>query len=319
MSDYSQVTSFGPKDALASGNPAKVIKGVEFDSEFAAISTAVSTKFDSSDVASNAEAAALASDVVLMTPAKLAHMFANATVNLASTFTWNSVAISDVARRSQSNTFTGAQLEIENAAPVLLFDETDAGSNERLWRFVMSGGDLFLGTRTDADGAGANAITIVRTGVTVDSINLQATAVQANGTQVSVVGHTHTKSAITDLETLASGTFTPTATDLSGFDSVTPGVALYMRIGSIVTVSGVATIDPSTTGTVQFNLSLPIASNIGNSNDLAGVGQFASDQGASARVVRVIGDATANAANMRFNSAITAAETLTYTYQYKII
>ena len=46
MSDYTQVTAFTPKDSLVSGNPAKVIKGSEFDAEFAAISTSLQTKAD---------------------------------------------------------------------------------------------------------------------------------------------------------------------------------------------------------------------------------------------------------------------------------
>lgn len=50
MSNYSQLTAFTPKDTLASGNPAKVIKGADFDAEFNAISVAIATKADSSTV-----------------------------------------------------------------------------------------------------------------------------------------------------------------------------------------------------------------------------------------------------------------------------
>ena len=46
MSNYTQVTAFTPKDSLVSGNPAKIIKGSEFDSEFAAIAAAVNSKTD---------------------------------------------------------------------------------------------------------------------------------------------------------------------------------------------------------------------------------------------------------------------------------
>jgi hypothetical protein len=44
MSNYSQVTSFGPKDNLASGNASKKILGTEIDTELSAIATAVSSK-----------------------------------------------------------------------------------------------------------------------------------------------------------------------------------------------------------------------------------------------------------------------------------
>jgi len=46
MSNYTPVTIFRAKDSLPSGNPAKIIKGSEFSSEFEAIQTAISTKAD---------------------------------------------------------------------------------------------------------------------------------------------------------------------------------------------------------------------------------------------------------------------------------
>ena len=44
MSDYTKTTNFTVKDSLASGNPAKIIKGTEIDDEFDNIATAVATK-----------------------------------------------------------------------------------------------------------------------------------------------------------------------------------------------------------------------------------------------------------------------------------
>lgn len=46
MANYTPTTNFTAKDSLSSGNPAKVIKGTEFDAEFSAIQTAVGTKAD---------------------------------------------------------------------------------------------------------------------------------------------------------------------------------------------------------------------------------------------------------------------------------
>jgi hypothetical protein len=47
MSNYTQTTNFATKDALASGNPLKIVKGTEINVEFANIATAVATKLDS--------------------------------------------------------------------------------------------------------------------------------------------------------------------------------------------------------------------------------------------------------------------------------
>jgi hypothetical protein len=47
MSNYTKSTNFAAKDALASGNAAKIVKGTEIDTEFNNIATAIATKPDS--------------------------------------------------------------------------------------------------------------------------------------------------------------------------------------------------------------------------------------------------------------------------------
>ena len=44
MTDYTKTTNFAAKDSPVSGNPAKVVKGTEVNTEFDHIATAVSTK-----------------------------------------------------------------------------------------------------------------------------------------------------------------------------------------------------------------------------------------------------------------------------------
>ena len=46
MSNYTKATNFATKDSLATGNPGKIVKGTEIDTEFNAISTAIATKAD---------------------------------------------------------------------------------------------------------------------------------------------------------------------------------------------------------------------------------------------------------------------------------
>lgn len=46
MSNYTKATDFASKDALSSGNPLKIVRGTELNTEFAAIQTAVNTKAD---------------------------------------------------------------------------------------------------------------------------------------------------------------------------------------------------------------------------------------------------------------------------------
>lgn len=52
MSDYTKSTDFASKDNLTSGNPLKIVKGTEIDTEFNNIATAIATKLDSSNAPS---------------------------------------------------------------------------------------------------------------------------------------------------------------------------------------------------------------------------------------------------------------------------
>ena len=44
MSNYTPTTDFASKDALPSGNPAKIIRGTDFSAQFNNIATAVASK-----------------------------------------------------------------------------------------------------------------------------------------------------------------------------------------------------------------------------------------------------------------------------------
>ena len=65
MSDYTKSTNFATKDNLTSGNPAKIVKGTEIDTEFNNIATAIATKQDyDADLAAFALKTAPSGDVV---------------------------------------------------------------------------------------------------------------------------------------------------------------------------------------------------------------------------------------------------------------
>jgi hypothetical protein len=65
MSDYTKSTNFATKDNLTSGNPAKIVKGTEIDTEFNNIATAIATKQDyDADLAAFAAKTAPSGDVV---------------------------------------------------------------------------------------------------------------------------------------------------------------------------------------------------------------------------------------------------------------
>jgi len=72
-----------------------------------------------------------------------------------------------------------------------------------------------------------------------------------------------------------AGTYTPTITDQVDIASITMHQAQYMRVGTVVTVSGAftAAID-SDASEAYFKLSLPITSNLGAVEDLSGSSQL---------------------------------------------
>ncbi len=78
MTDYARANSggathFTDKDGLSPGDANKVIVGAQFDAEFEAIVTAVASKYDSTDIASQAQAEGETSNAVIMTPLRVAN------------------------------------------------------------------------------------------------------------------------------------------------------------------------------------------------------------------------------------------------------
>lgn len=53
MSNYTKTTDFAAKDFLASGNPSKIVKGAEINTEYDNIQTAVNSKLDGTIAALN--------------------------------------------------------------------------------------------------------------------------------------------------------------------------------------------------------------------------------------------------------------------------
>ena len=51
MTDYTKATNFTSKDSLSTGNPLKIVKGTEIDTEFNNIQTAIATKTDNATAA----------------------------------------------------------------------------------------------------------------------------------------------------------------------------------------------------------------------------------------------------------------------------
>ena len=117
---------------------------------------------------------------------------------------------------------------------------------------------------------------------------------------------------------IQSGVYVPTrSAEVNQDANVSPTEAQYMRVGNTVTVSGGFTFNPTLTATAtSFELSLPVASNLGAEEDLAGT-SFA---GAIAGMGGAIKGSVANNTAVFFwiSSDITN-QPWSYTYSYQII
>ena len=80
-------------------------------------------------------------------------------------------------------TLTGT-LFLNSGDPRLRFTETDAATDEGRWDFLAQGNQFRIRTLNDAGSAGNFIMTVDRTGIVVDTINLQGTALQHNGVSV---------------------------------------------------------------------------------------------------------------------------------------
>lgn len=124
--------------------------------------------------------------------------------------------------------------------------------------------------------------------------------------------------ATTDISGLASGTYTPTLTNVANITASTAATTRYTRIGDIVSVYGVVDIDPTSATTVsQMTLSLPIASNFANASDCAGVAATGGVTGYSGSIVAgTVGDV----ALLTFTTATdVASQTWGFTFGYTVI
>lgn len=106
----------------------------------------------------------------------------------------------------------------------------------------------------------------------ISSINSQTGSSQtiAAGTGISVNSSSNTHTISFDADYITSGTYTPTLFNVSNVSSSTAYQCQYMRIGSVITVSGKIDIQPTSATVTTIGISLPIASSFTNDYQAGG-------------------------------------------------
>jgi hypothetical protein len=117
-----------------------------------------------------------------------------------------------------------------------------------------------------------------------------------------------------------SGTYTPTLTNSTNVASSTASELQYMRVGSVVTVSGLVVITPTAASDANtvLRMSLPISSNLANTTNLSGTGVISSAAGRGVAAA-IYADSTNDLAEFNFLSPSTSGLSTRFTFTYRII
>ncbi len=116
---------------------------------------------------------------------------------------------------------------------------------------------------------------------------------------------------------VASGTYTPTLTNVTNVASSTPSACQWIRVGNVVTVSGLFDVDPTSASVAtELGISLPIASALTAASNVGGT---ASSITLVSNTGGIQADATNDRARLSYVPPSNAATTMGFTFTYVIL
>ncbi len=151
--------------------------------------------------------------------------------------------------------------------------------------------------------------------------------IDSNGTVTLVstsglsIGRTAVTSPASTDGNVFSGSYTPSQVSTNtNVAAVTYSACQYMRVGSVVTVSGQVEIDPTTAATNTIVLmSLPIASNFSAARQLGGAGLSTSVVNYASQAAMFFANSTNDCVEIRLNPASASAVTYAFSFTYQVI
>jgi hypothetical protein len=245
MSTYTKSTNFATKDALPSGNPLKIVKGTEIDTEFNNIATAVNSKADATNgtITTPTITGGTINNTVIggTTPAAITATTLNATVLTAtadSSFTsTGAVLLSKGTTGERPGTPASGQIRFNTTSTEF------EGYNGSAWAAVGGGG---------ASGGGSDDVFYENS----QAVNIEY-AISANKNAMST-GPITVASSFEGTGTISGTTLTISGTTGSGvlvIGSLISGAGV--TAGTVVTAFGTGT---GTTGTYTVTPSQTVAS-----------------------------------------------------------
>jgi len=209
MSNYTKATNFASKDALSTGNPAKVIKGTEIDAEYTAIASAISSKADSN------------SPTLTGTPLAPTASSGTNTTQIAST-AFVATAVAAVLPSGGIIIWSGSSASIPSGWVLCNGSNSTPDLRDR---FVVGAGSTYA---VGATGGSANAIVVSHT--------------HTGTTTITDPGHTHT--LLSKNEATAGGGQVP---KYSGVGSITNNEAIQTATTGITASTSISTTGSSAT------------------------------------------------------------------------
>lgn len=150
--------------------------------------------------------------------------------------------------------------------------------------------------------------------------SIYPTVLTANRSYV-LPNQTGTIALTSDIPTALSGTYTPTLTNTTNITSSTAFVCQYMRVGNVVTVSGLVECSPTSASTVTIlTMSLPITSSFTTSEQAGGTAFSRSISGpASGTNGAIYANASASTVSLNFYNTSNTIQDFRFSYTYQIL
>lgn len=112
------------------------------------------------------------------------------------------------------------------------------------------------------------------------------------------------------------GTYTPALTNVANAPTLTAYECQYLRVGNMVTVSGKLDVDPTLAISTQIGIALPIASNLGATEDCSGVAFCPAVAGQGAAI---LADVANDRAQMEWVAIDLSARSMHFIFFYQVI
>jgi len=121
------------------------------------------------------------------------------------------------------------------------------------------------------------------------------------------------------VDTIETGTYTPTITPLANIDSITPKPLRYTKVGNMVNVSGQIDIDATAVDTLtNYRISLPVPSNLIDNGNLSGTTSIIAFSPSAIRSGYIRGEVAEDEAYVSFSASVTGLVGTTVSFEYEI-